>query len=297
MVEIEETFAEAFGAQAIRLLITADTEETALETAQNIIGFGVSMIMCPVEAGIEGPRPEKTPDGRPGVFVSIYAGGKKTALKELLARLIWVALPAEGVSVYDYLENPEKMLNVGDTLKDLLGDQAVATQDSRGREGITIKNGEGSFFMNTEFGILKGVAGGNLLVYGKDDKSALDAAEKALEALLTVPAIVATFPGGLCRSGSKVGSIKYPFLPASTNHLFCPVLKNEFEDSQIDPETNSVIELVLNGLDDQSLLKSMGLAIKAIKDMPGLNKITAVNFEGKLGKYLLHLKDALAAVS
>ncbi|MEX2721850.1 MAG: hypothetical protein Q6362_010640 [Candidatus Wukongarchaeota archaeon] len=151
--------------------------------------------------------------------------------------------------------------------------------------------------MNTEFGILKGVAGGNLLVYGKDDKSALDAAEKALEALLTVPAIVATFPGGLCRSGSKVGSIKYPFLPASTNHLFCPVLKNEFEDSQIDPETNSVIELVLNGLDDQSLLKSMGLAIKAIKDMPGLNKITAVNFEGKLGKYLLNLKDALAAVS
>ena len=253
--------------------------------------------MCPVEAGIEGPRPEETPDGRPGVFVSIYAGGKKTALKELLERLIWVALPAEGVAVFDYLPNPKEMLNVGDKIKGLLGDQAVITTDSRGREGLTVKGSEGSFFINTEFGVLKGVAGGNLLVYGKDDKVALDAAEKALAALLTVPAIVATFPGGLCRSGSKVGSIKYPFLPASTNHLFCPALKNEFEDSNIDPETNSVIELVLNGLDDASLLKSMGLAIKAIKDMPGLNKITAVNFEGKLGKYLLNLKDALASVS
>jgi formylmethanofuran--tetrahydromethanopterin N-formyltransferase len=104
--------------------------------------------------------------------------------------------------------------------------------------------------------------------------------------------VITPFPGGLCRSGSKLGS-KYAFLRASTNTPFCPAIKTSFPDSKVPEGVNSVIEVVLNGLDEPSVMKAMAVGIKAATEVPGVKMITAVNFGGKLGKFNLGLKEAL----
>jgi formylmethanofuran--tetrahydromethanopterin N-formyltransferase len=136
------------------------------------------------------------------------------------------------------------------------------------------------------------VAGGNFLIMGVDEDSTLEASERAVEAILEIPGVITPFPGGLCRSGSKVGS-KYAFLRASTNTPFCPAIKASFPDSQVPEGVNSVIEVVLNGLDEASVMKAMAVGIKAATEVPGVKWITAVNFGGKLGKFNLGLKEAL----
>ena len=130
------------------------------------------------------------------------------------------------------------------------------------------------------------------LVMGETEDATLEASERAVEAILKVPGVITPFPGGLCRSGSKVGST-YAFLRASTNTPFCPAIKHTFPDSQIPEGVNSVIEVVLNGLDEPSVKEAMAVGIKAATEVPGIKWITAVNFGGKLGKFQIGLKDAL----
>ncbi len=151
---------------------------------------------------------------------------------------------------------------------------------------------EGEFLVEEKFGAKKAVAGGNFLVMGEEEGATLEASERAIEAIHTVPLVITPFPGGLCRSGSKVGS-KYAFLRASTNTPFCPAIKHIFPGSQVPEGIASVIEVVLNGLDEQSVKKAMGAGIRAATEVEGVKKITAVNFGGKLGKYQMRLRDAL----
>jgi formylmethanofuran--tetrahydromethanopterin N-formyltransferase len=151
---------------------------------------------------------------------------------------------------------------------------------------------EGEFLAEERFGAKKAVAGGNFLVMAGTEAAALEASERAIEAIHTVPNVITPFPGGLCRSGSKVGS-RYPFLKASTNTPFCPAIKRTFADSKIPDGVNSVIEVVLNGLDENSLRKAMAAGVRAATEVEGVKRITAVNFGGKLGKYQLRLRDAI----
>jgi formylmethanofuran--tetrahydromethanopterin N-formyltransferase len=151
---------------------------------------------------------------------------------------------------------------------------------------------EGEFLAEAKFGAVRAVAGGNFLVMGATEDATLEASERSIDAIHTVPGVVTPFPGGLCRSGSKVGS-KYAFLRASTNTPFCPAIKNTFPESQVPEGANSVIEVVLNGLDEPSVKRAMGAGIRAAVQVSGVLKITAVNFGGKLGKFQMGLKDSL----
>ena len=153
---------------------------------------------------------------------------------------------------------------------------------------------EGEFLTEELYGAKKAVAGGNFLIMGEEERSTLEAAERAVEAIHTVPRIITPFPGGLCRSGSKVGS-KYAFLKASTNTPFCPTIKHTFKGSKTPEKVNSIIEIVLNGLDELSVRRAMGVGIKAAVEAGGIKKITAVNFGGKLGKFKIGLKESLEA--
>jgi formylmethanofuran--tetrahydromethanopterin N-formyltransferase len=155
---------------------------------------------------------------------------------------------------------------------------------------------EGEFVIEDTFGVRRGVAGGNFIIMADSQPSGLEAAEKAVDAMGTVEGAVLTFPGGICRSGSKVGSIKYK-LPASTNHPFCPLLRNTIPDSKVPPAVQSVYELVFNGIDVDTIKKATGIGIAAAAKVPGVIKITAVNFGGKLGPYQILLADALKSVS
>lgn len=151
---------------------------------------------------------------------------------------------------------------------------------------------EGEFIIEDKFGVKRGVAGGNFIIMANSQATALEAAEKAVQAMGAVEGVVLPFPGGICRSGSKVGSIKYK-LPASTNHPFCPTLKTSISDSKIPGTVQSVYELVFNGLDIEIVKKATGVGIAAAAKTPGVVKITAVNFGGKLGPYQIQLADAL----
>jgi formylmethanofuran--tetrahydromethanopterin N-formyltransferase len=155
---------------------------------------------------------------------------------------------------------------------------------------------EGEFIIEDRFGVKKGVAGGNFIIMANSQAAALEAAEKAVQAMGAVEGVVLPFPGGICRSGSKVGSMKYK-LPASTNHPFCPTLRTSISDSKIPETVQSVYELVFNGLDTEIIKRATGVGVAAAANTPGVVKITAVNFGGKLGPYQIQLVDALKSVS
>ncbi|RLI25171.1 MAG: formylmethanofuran--tetrahydromethanopterin N-formyltransferase, partial [Candidatus Hecatellales archaeon] len=148
---------------------------------------------------------------------------------------------------------------------------------------------EGEFVVEHRFGVKLGVAGGNFLILAENQKAGLEAAEKAVEAIRGVEEVVLPFPGGICRSGSKVGSMKYK-LPASTNHLYCPVLKEAVKETLVPKNVNSVYEIVINGLTLKAVREAMKVGIQAAMQVPGIVKISAANFGGKLGPYKIQLK-------
>ena len=155
---------------------------------------------------------------------------------------------------------------------------------------------EGEFIVEERFGVKRGVAGGNFLILAQDQIAGLKAAEAAVLSMKAVEGTILPFPGGICRSGSKVGSLKYK-LTASTNHHYCPKLRNVVTDSKLSPEVNSVYEIVVNGLNLEVVKKAIALGITSAASIPGIKKITAANYGGKLGSYKASLKDFLTRES
>ncbi len=298
-VEIEDTFAEGFSMWGSRIIITAVNRKWANIAATTMTGFATSVIACDCEAGIEREvPPEETPDGRPGAAVMVFGFSKDKLATPMLNRIGQCVLTCPTTAIYNGLPEGEAdaMLDVGKSMR-FFGDgyQVKMRMDDGwlGRRRFwRIPVMEGEFLVEEKFGAKKAVAGGNFLVMGEEEGATLEASERAIEAIHTVPLVITPFPGGLCRSGSKVGS-KYAFLRASTNTPFCPAIKHTFPGSQVPEGIASVMEVVLNGLDEDSVKKAMGAGIRAATEVEGVKKITAVNFGGKLGKYQMRLRDAL----
>jgi len=298
-VEIEDTFAEGFSMWGSRIIITAVNRKWANIAATTMTGFATSVIACDCEAGIEREvPPEETPDGRPGTAVMVFGFSKDKLATPMLNRIGQCVLTCPTTAIYNGLPEGEAdaMLDVGKSMR-FFGDgyQLKMRMDDGwlGRRRYwRIPVMEGEFLVEEKFGAKKAVAGGNFLVMGEEEGATLEASERAIEAIHTVPMVITPFPGGLCRSGSKVGS-RYAFLRASTNTPFCPAIKHTFPGSQVPEGIASVMEVVLNGLDEDSVKKAMGAGIRAATEVEGVKKITAVNFGGKLGKYQMRLRDAL----
>ncbi|MCP8323393.1 MAG: formylmethanofuran--tetrahydromethanopterin N-formyltransferase [Candidatus Methylarchaceae archaeon HK02M2] len=292
-VEIEDTFAEAFPMIACRLLITAENEEWALISAKTATGFASSIIASPAEAGVEGTLvpPEKTPDGRPGAMIQIYHRTLHELKFQLLSRIGQCILTCPTTAAFNGIQDAKKYTRLGKSLS-LFGDGYQKRENMWGRKVWRIPVMEGEFFIEDRFGLKKAVAGGNLLIMAENQKAALQATVDAVDAMGKVEGVVFTFPGGICRSGSKVGSTKYK-LPASTNHPFCPAIKDIVPESQVPDNVNSVYELVFNGLTEDLVKKATSECIKAAIKVPGVVKISAVNFGGKLGPFQIKLKESL----
>ncbi len=292
-VEVEDTFAEAFDMQIARILMTAATESWAKTCAYSTAGFATSVIECKVEAGIDQMIPKtETPDKRPGITLLFAALRSKDLAKELRKRTGQCILTCPTTNVYNALDNAEEWVDVGNQLR-YFGDGF----EDRKRVGDKLLAWripviEGEFVIEEKFGIKSGVGGGNLILMGKTPKATLKAAEAAVAAIHTVDGCVAPFPGGICRSGSQVGS-KYDFLKASTNVRLCPTLREHVPNSLVPPGVNSVLEIVMNGLSKNAVQDGMRAALQAAVEVPDLVKVSAVNFEGKLGKHKLHLKSLL----
>jgi formylmethanofuran--tetrahydromethanopterin N-formyltransferase len=298
-VNIEDTFAEGFSMWGSRIIITAINRKWANIAASNMTGFATSVIACDCEAGIEKElSPAETPDGRPGTAVMVFGFSRSRLSEPMLNRIGQCVLTCPTTAIYNGLtkEESDDMLDVGKSIR-FFGDGYQVKMRLGDGYGVSrrfwrIPVMEGEFLIEDKFGAKRAVAGGNFLVMGESNEATLKASEKAIEAIDKVPLVITPFPGGLCRSGSKVGST-YSFLRASTNTPFCPAIKNTYPKSKIPVGVNSVIEVVLNGLDEHTVIKAMGEGIKAATEVKGVTWITAVNFDGKLGKYQMYLKESL----
>ncbi|MCC7555832.1 MAG: formylmethanofuran--tetrahydromethanopterin N-formyltransferase [Methanoculleus marisnigri] len=294
-VTIDDTYAEAFPTWVARPIITAVTEEWAYKAAVEAVGFATSTIGCPAEAGIDCfVSPDETPDGRPGYAIMICASKKK--LKEqVVERLAECVLTAPTTAVFDGLsdvvaEVPEKL----PVKLHFFGDGYEEKREVGGRTVWAIPIMEGEYIGEEEFGAVKGVAGGNFFIMGENQMAALTAAQAAVDAISGVCGVITPFPGGIVASGSKVGSNKYKFMGASTNEAYCPTLRDKVENSKVPEGVKAIYELVIDGVDEDSIKTAMAEGIRAATRVPGVKFISAGNFGGSLGPFKFELKDVLA---
>ncbi|MEM0057787.1 MAG: formylmethanofuran--tetrahydromethanopterin N-formyltransferase [Candidatus Bathyarchaeia archaeon] len=292
-VKVADTFAEMFPLWAGRVLITADSEKWALTAAEVATGFATSVIMAPAEAGIEGLVPgEKTPDGRVGVLIQIYNRSRFDLKTQMMLRIGQCIMTCPTTAAFDALPDAKRRLKVGRSLR-YFGDGFQKKGLVGGRKVWRIPVMEGEFIVEDSFGAVEAIAGGNFLILAKDRNAGLQAAEEAVKAIKNnVSGVIMPFPGGVCRSGSKAGSLKYK-LKASTNHPFCPTLKKVVADSQLPEDVNSVYEIVINGLTLDAVKRAMKEGIKTAINVPGVLRISAGNYGGKLGPYKAFLKEVL----
>lgn len=292
-VEVEDTFAEMFEMWVGRVLITAEDERWALRAAEAATGFASSIIASPAEAGIECLVPaNETPDGRPGAIIQIYHRTRSDLKKQMIARIGQCVMTCPTTAAFNALNDAIRKLKVGRSLR-FFGDGFQKFDEMYGRKVWRIPVMEGDFIVENAFGVKKGVAGGNFFIMARDMKSGLSAAEAAVGAIRNnVSGVILPFPGGICRSGSKVGSLKYK-IPASTNHYYCPKLRDIIADSKVPESVNSIYEIVINGLSLNNVKMAMAEGIKAAVKVPGVVRITAGNYGGKIGPMKIYLRDIL----
>jgi formylmethanofuran--tetrahydromethanopterin N-formyltransferase len=292
--EIEDTFAEAFGMSATRIIITAINERWARIAGETMTGFATSVIGCGVEAGIEAEIPaEKTPDGRPGVSVLLFGMSGKALAKQLETRVGQCVLTCPTTALFAGIEG-EKIMPLGKNLR-FFGDGYQISKQIGGNRYWRVPVMDGEFLCEETVARVPAVGGGNFLVLAETQQQALTACEKAIEAMRKLPNVIMPFPGGIVRSGSKVGS-KYKALMASTNEAYCPSLRGLVK-SKLDPATGSVMEIVINGLSEADVNLATRTGIAAVCDLgaaAGIRRISAGNYGGKLGQFHFHLREVMA---
>jgi formylmethanofuran--tetrahydromethanopterin N-formyltransferase len=288
-VPVADTFAEAFPMSAARLVITAATDGWARTAAAAASGYAASVIGCDAEAAVERElATAETPDGRPGVSVLLFAFSRDALQKALVNRIAQCVLTCATTAAYSGLGgDPGRAVKVGGNLR-YFGDGWQISKQVNGVRYWRVPTMDGEFLCEDEFGTTKGVAGGNLIFFGDTQANTLSAAERAVAAMRAVPGVILPFPGGVVRSGSKVGS-KYKALKASTNHAYCPTLRGVVP-SELTEGVNAVYEVVADGLTLAAVETAMRAGMSAAADGPGLKRITAGNYGGKLGPHHIHLR-------
>jgi formylmethanofuran--tetrahydromethanopterin N-formyltransferase len=293
LCEIVDTFAEMFPMWIGRVLITADSEKWAMTAANIATGLATSVIMSPAEAGIEAVVPaDKNPDNRAGVLIQIYNRNRFELKSQMIQRIGQCVMTCPTTSAFDALPNAKRKLKVGRSLR-FFGDGFQRKALVGGRKVWKIPVMEGEFIVEDSFGAAEAVAGGNFLIEARDKPSGLEASEKAVGAIRAKASdVIMPFPGGVCRSGSKAGSLKYK-LKASTNHPFCPKLTGLVPDSQLTEDVNCVYEIVINGLTVEAVKRAMKEGITAAASICGVIRISAGNYGGKLGPYKVFLRETV----
>ncbi len=293
-VEVEDTFAEAFPMTATRLIITAADRFWARRAAEAMTGFATSVIGCGCEAGIEAEvDANQTPDGRPGIAVLVFSMSGKELEKQVVRRVGQCVLTCPSTSVFAGMDS-EKRVALGSHLR-YFGDSFQTSKIIGGRRYWRVPVMDGEFVAEESTGRRDAVGGGNFLVLSQSLDGALKACESAMDAMRQVPNVIMPFPGGVARSGSKVGS-KYKALGASTNDAFCPTLR-PITKSLLPQGVAAALEVVIDGLTEADVARAMRVGIQAacaLGDRYGLKRITGGNYGGKLGKFHFHLHQVLA---
>ena len=294
-VKIVDTFAEMFPLWAGRVLITAENEKWAQIAANVTTGFATSVIMAPAEAAIERPVPaERTPDKRSGILVQIYNRDRFELKHQLMERIGQCIMTCPTTTAFNGLTQSKRVLKVGSSLR-YFGDGFQKKTKVGGRRCWKIPVMEGDFIVEDGFGAQEGVAGGNFMIFAENQSAGIKAAEAAANAIrVNAPDVIMPFPGGVCRAGSKAGSLKYK-MKASTNHPYCPTLRTLVPDSVVPEGVNCVYEIVMNGLTLDAVKNGMKEGVTAAAGFPGVVRISSGNYGGKLGPFKAFLKEAIGA--
>jgi len=290
-VVIDDGFAEAFPMRATRIVVTAHEIAWARHAAVAATGFATSVIACGCEAAIECELgADETPDGRPGISVLLFAMSGKELAKQVERRVGQCVLTCPTTAVFAGLADGEPIA-LGKNLR-FFGDGWQTAKVIAGTRYWRIPVMDGEFVAQETTAVTKNaVGGGNLLLLARDTGAALAAAEAVVAAIRRLPNVILPFPGGVVRSGSKVGS-KYPALGASTNDAFCPSLLGLARRSELTPEIGSVMEIVIDGLSEADVAAAMTTGLQAaigVGAAGGLLRVAAGNYGGKLGPYHFHL--------
>jgi formylmethanofuran--tetrahydromethanopterin N-formyltransferase len=292
-IEIEDTFAEAFDMTATRVIITAAEPAWARRAAEAMTGFATSVIGCGVEAGIEQFLDgQSTPDGRPGVAVLLFSVSGSELEKQLVRRVGQCVLTCPSTSIFSGIRDGKKIA-MGSRLR-YFGDGHQISKKIGDHRYWRIPVMDGEFVCEDSVYRTAAVGGGNFLVLAETIHGALHASDAAVRAIKKVRGCITPFPGGVARSGSKVGS-KYKSLTASTNDAFCPTLRDQVS-SHILNETSAALELVIDGLTPDIVREAMRVGILAACEVGpscGVRRITGGNYGGKLGKHHFHLRALL----
>ena len=281
---------------AARVVITAAHPKWSRAAALKLTGFATSVIACKCEAAIERElSPDETPDARPGMAVLMFAMNAEGLKRRLIERIGQAVLTCPTTSCFDGLPDATDRVPVGRALR-AFGDKFESSHVVDGQRYWRVPVMEGEFLLQESFGVQKkAVGGGNFLILAEDEASALAAAEAAVAAIAGVPGVILPFPGGVARSGSKIGARGYASLIASTNDAYCPTLRAS-TDSALPDGVNSVLEFVLDGLDADAIRRAMRVGIDAAC-RPGVRAITAGNYGGNLGKHKFHLHAIMNGTS
>jgi formylmethanofuran--tetrahydromethanopterin N-formyltransferase len=288
---IEDTFAEAFGMRYTRLVVTAADEYWLQAGIDEVTGYSSSVIACDAETGVDRSlSPSETPDGRPGTSLLLFGFSTEALAKSVPNRVGQCLMTCPTTAVYNGLPESQTRIPLGKTIR-FFGDGYQKSKQVAGRRYWRIPVMDGEFLVEDTVGVEKGVAGGNLIVQSRDQAAALAAVRRATEAIWKLPGVITPFPGGVARSGSKVGS-RYKGLVASTSDPYCPTLRGRVT-SKLHPEANCALEIVIDGVSEAAVAAAMTAAMRAAAGQ-GVVAITAGNYGGKLGKFHFHLRQLLA---
>jgi formylmethanofuran--tetrahydromethanopterin N-formyltransferase len=287
--EVVDTFAEAFPMRYARLVITASSDAWAHEAASSATGFATSVIGCKCEAAIERPLGAgETPDGRPGVAVLLFAMDREGVGKRVLDRVGQCIMTCPTTACFDGLPGAERSVALGASLR-YFGDGFQASKVVAGQRFWRIPVMEGEFLVCESAGVERGVGGGNLVIGSEDPADALAAAQAAVAAMRG-EGIALPFPGGIVRSGSKVGALTFESMPASTNHQLAPTLRAQIPDTLVPDGIGALFEIVIDGVSEDAVREAMRRGLHAAAGA-GAAHITAANFGGKLGEFHFPLSE------
>lgn len=294
-VEIRDNFAEAFPMKATRIIVTAINERWVKHAAAAMTGFATSVIACEVEGGVERwLEADQTPDGRPGVSIIFCTMDAKGLAKQVEKRVGQCVLTCPTTAAFSGIDSNSR-LDMGNRLR-YFGDGHQISKVIGDRRFWRIPVMDGEFVCEDSTGMTEAVGGGNFLILGHDQHSVIKAAEAAVEEMSKIDDIILPFPGGVVRSGSKVGS-RYAGLIASTNDRYCPSLRG-LTASSLSDSTDCVLEIVIDGLSEDAVARATQVGIEAAcatNDNAALHSIDAGNYGGKLGKYHFHLHQLFSS--
>jgi formylmethanofuran--tetrahydromethanopterin N-formyltransferase len=287
--EVVDTFAEAFPMRFARLVITAATDAWALEAARSMTGFATSIIGCKCEAAIErGMAADQTPDGRPGIAVLLFAMDREGVGKRVVERVGQSVMTCPTTACFDGLEDADKTVPLGASLR-YFGDGFQASKVIAGKRFWRVPVMEGEFLVCESVGVGRGVGGGNLVIGAGDDVAALSAARTAADAMRG-EGVALPFPGGIVRSGSKVGALTSKSMPASTNHQMAPTLRAQVPDTLLPDGVGALFEIVIDGVSEDAVREAMRRGLHAAAGA-GATHVTAANFGGRLGQFHFPLSE------